>query len=337
MTSARHSQGRARTVAAIGAAVLAALPVCASAEATGDEPPREARRSREWAFLDTPVFPGMEITDAFRIHLGTLVVPEAGIGSGRLTLARPQLGLRADAPASERLVIRVSGRLEPSFYRFDGNPGRPLLGEDLDLYAAKVSLEGAFRVDEVGPWFADEEIWSVLGSVSGDSRWEDDAVASGLGAGGALGVGYEIPDRLRIGLGVSLQSSLDDGGLEPGPFVSLRWNVTDRVTVRTHDLGLRLEYDLTPALEVHLSGARESESFRLRGRQAVPDDLTFRDRYLRFGAGIDYELANWLRLDLELGATAERRLRIYGDDLGTLSSRRVDPSLYLDVRFEIRL
>lgn len=330
----------------VGAAILVALLALATGAAAAEEHRRsesldgavvERRPAREWGFLDTPPFPGMEITDAFRIDLGTLVAPEARVGSGRLTLVRPQLGLRADWPATDRLVLRVSGQLATSHYRFDGDPRRPFLGEDLDLYAARLAFEGAFHVTEAGPWFADDEIWSVLGSLSGDSRWEDDAFASGLGASGALGVGYELPDRLRIGLGVSLQTSLEEGGVDPGPFVSLRWNVTERFTVRTRDLGLRLEYDLTPALQVHVSGARESDGFRLRGRQAVPDDLTFRDRYLRFGAGVDYELANWLRLDLEIGSTAERRLRVRGDDLGTLSSRRVEPSLYLDVRFEVRL
>jgi len=317
-----------------GGALAAERPV---EERRVDEDVIGSSPAGESGFLDTPPFPGADITGAFRGDVGTLYAPGARAGSAHVSLVRPQLGLRVDGPLTERWVTRIALRTSASRYRFDGDPkGAPTLLDDLDLYAARISLESSYRLD-VAPRFADDEVWSLLGSISGRSRWEDGDFGSGIGGTAAIGVGYDVPDRLRIGLGLTLGSSLEEGGIEPGPFVSIRWDVTDRFTVRTHDLGLRLEYDVTPVLELNLTGARTNDGFQLTGRAGVPDDLSFRDRFLRFSGGVDWQLANWLRLDFAVGVTAERRLRVSGDDFGTLVSQRVDPSIFGELRLELRL
>jgi hypothetical protein len=321
-------------------ALAAALIALVALEAAASDHDADADdHGGDTLFLDVPAFPSRDVSDAFRLDFGSRIAPAARIGSGHVTMVRPHLALRATWPVDDRWVLRLSGQASTSLYRFRRDPtGVPsLLGEDLDLYATRLALESAYRITEIGPWFHDEEAWSLIGSVSGSSRWEDDGFHPGVGASGVLGFGYEIPDRLRIGLGVALRTSLERGGIDPRPFVSVRWDVTERFTLRTHDLGLRLEYDIAPLLELHLTGTRTSESFRLRNRSAVDDDLFFRDRHLRFSAGLEGVLANWLRLELELGALAERKLRVSGDDLGTLVSRRADPSVFFDIRIEIRL
>jgi hypothetical protein len=153
----------------------------------------------------------------------------------------------------------------------------------------------------------------------------------------ALGVGYEIPKRLRVALGVSLQTPLDQGDLGVDPFFSLRWRPIERLTVRTRELGLQVEVDLAPSLEVYLTGFRSSNGYRLRDRFDPLGDLSFRDRHLRLGAGLDWSVVDWLRLGLEAGAIADRRLRVREEDRGTLFSSRVDPSAYFEIRLEVRL
>jgi hypothetical protein len=302
----------------------------------------------ETTFLDAPPFPGLDITKAFRIQLETLTAPDASIGSGHVTVVRPEVGVRATWPVNDRTVLRIATRLAEARYRFRGDvwpmiplpSGQALDGDeligDLDLHATRVSLEGAYRLSENTHWFANDERWSVVGSAYIGSRWEDGDFDSGLDAGGGIGVGYEIPARLRVALGVSLHSQLDEGDLDLGPLFSLRWRPTDRVTVRTRELGLQVEYALTPAFEVHLNGFRSSTGYRLRDRDPF-GDLTFRDRHVRVGGGIDWALANWLHLELEAGAIADWRLRVRDEDLGTLWSRRADPSAYFEIRFEVRL
>jgi len=58
---------------------------------------------------------------------------------------------------------------------------------------------------------------------------------------------------------------------------------------------------------------------------------------VRVGGGFDWRLANWLQLEVEAGAIVDRRLRVHEEDHGTIFSRNVDPSAYVELRFEFRL
>jgi hypothetical protein len=335
----------------------AAATIATAADTEGEAKPRrrepsttEGNVAGESTLLDAPPFPGLDITDAFRIQAKTFAAPDASIGSGHVSAVRPELGIRATWPVSDRLVLRIETRLAESLYRFRGDvwgaavalPFGPfdadqLIGDHLDLYAARVALEGAYRLSDDTKWFADTEQWTVLGTAYIGSRWEDGAFDTGLAAGGALGVGYEIPKLLRVALGVSLRTPLDKVELDAGPFFSLRWRPIERVTVRTRELGLQVEMELTPSFEVYLTGFRSSDGYRLRDRTGPLGELTFRDRQVRLGVGLDWSLTDWLRLDLEVGAIADRRLRVREEELGTLLSRRADSSAYFEVRFELDL
>lgn len=352
----------------MAAFALAPFAAVADEQAPGPVQPRHDRSmvggnvAGDSTFLDAPPFPGMEITDAFRIQLNAFTAPDASLGEGHVTLVRPELGGRATWPATERLVLRVSARVANSRYRFRGAPWTPVvdfgLGDALDLYAGRLALEGAYLVEDEGSLLAENEVWSVLGTLYGSSRWESGTFGEGLGAGGAFGVGYEIPGRLHLAVGVSLRTSIEEGGVDPDPFLSLRWDVTDRLTLRNRELGLQLDYDVTPFFELYAAGFRTSDRFRLDERggsladlgfegtlpgtgleaaDVLLGDLTFRDRQIRAGAGLDWVLANWLHLELEVGGIARRRLRVSDEDLGTLASRSVGASVYFDVRFEVRL
>lgn len=355
--AARRGSGVARIAAAglvswLGAAAMASA---ADAQAGATPPPEpstvEGNVAGESTFIEPPPFPGPDIGNAFRFQAETFAAPDASIGSGHVSVVRPELGMRATWPVSDRLLLRIVTRVAESRYRFRGDvwggavahplgalPDPNLLvGDRLDLHAARVSFEGAYRLSDDTKWFADTEQWTVLGTAYIGSRWEDGAFDTGLAAGGALGVGYEIPKLLRVALGVSLQTPLDQADLDLGPFVSLRWRPIERLTVRTRELGLQVEVDLAPSLEVYLTGFRSSDGYRLRDRFDPLGDLSFSDRQLRLGAGLDWSIKDWLRLGLEVGAIADRRLRVREEDLGTLLSRSADPSAYFEVRFELRL
>ena len=302
----------------------------------------------ESPFLDAPPFPDIDISDAFRIRLETLTAPDTSIGSGHVAVVRPELGVRATWPVNDRMVLRIATRLAQAGYRFRGNVWGPaihvpsgltfdgdhLVG-DLDLHAARLSLDGAYRLSEDTHWLAKGEQWSVVGAAFIGSRWEDGDFNSGQDAGGAIGVGYEIPERLRMALGISLRTRLDEAELDLDPLISLRWRPVERLTVRTRELGLQIEYEFNPAIEFYLTGFRSTDGYRLRDRRPL-GDLIFRDRHIRAGTGFDLTLSRWLHLEFELGAIFERRLRVREDDRGTLLSRRADPSVYFEIRFDVR-
>jgi hypothetical protein len=176
-----------------------------------------------------------------------------------------------------------------------------------------------------------------VGVANVGSRWEDSDFHSGASAGFAVGVGYEIPDVLRIAVGVSLQTPLNRADFDASPFVAVRWRPVDRVTVRSRELGVQIEFDVSPQLESFVTGFRSSDRFRLSNRLGVLDDLSFRDRYVRLGAGFNWKIESWLRLGLEGGALVDRSLRVSDQDLGTLLSRRPDTSGYFTLRFELRI
>ena len=75
----------------------------------------EAPSSRRRALAPLP------ITEGFRIRLQTFVAPEARVGSGHVTLVRPELSARATVPVNDKAVMRVTMRLAENRYRFHGD------------------------------------------------------------------------------------------------------------------------------------------------------------------------------------------------------------------------
>ena len=334
---------------AVGAVLFAFAVRDAHAESPThrDDSAVEGSAAGEPSFLDSPPFPELPVTGAIRLRPGTLFVPDADVGSGHVTLVRSELTARASLPASEAMMLRLSLRLSESRYRFGGDvwgtankPGLVRdpdeLIRDLDLHVAQIAIEGAHRLSDDTHWLAKDERWALLGSVYTGSRWEDHDFHSGLGAGAALAFGYEIPDYLRLALGVSLRSPLVHTDIAVGPFISVRWRPIDNLTIRSRELGAQIEYTFTPALELYVAGFRSTDGYWLNDRGAL-GALTFRDRQLRFGAGFDWTLANWLRLQIEAGAIAERRMRVHDEDFGDLLSRRGDPAGYAEIRLELHL
>lgn len=328
---------------------LAAAPSAAQQSAdtpSTSEPSTDA--ASEGSFLQEPPFAPLEITEAFRIRLQTLVAPEASLGSGDVTLVRPELSARATWPVNDDVILRITTRVSESRYRFHGDVwGSPALlpgvGIDpdiafgnLDLHAAQLGLEGAYSLSRTTHWLAEHEEWAAVSAIYANSRWEDDDFHSGVGVGGAIGIGYEIPESLRLALGVSVRTPLDHQDVDVGPLLLLRWRPTDRFTLRTRELGLQAELVLTPVFEVYLAGFRSTDRFRLNDRSPL-GDLSFRDRRIQVGLGLEWKLSNWLRIALEGGSIVDRRIRVSEEDLGTLLSRRGDPSGYFELRVELRL
>ena len=256
--------------------------------------------------------------------------------------------MRATWPVNDRMVLRIGTRLAEARYRFRGDvwgpaihvpsgltlDGDQLIG-DLDLHAARLSLEGAYRLSDNTNWLAKGEQWSVVGAAYFGSRWEDGDFDSGLDAGGAHRRRLRDPGAAPRGARHLAAHPLDEAELDLDPLISLRWRPVDRITVRTRELGLQVEYEFNPAFELYLTGFRSTDGYRLRDRRPL-GDLIFRDRHIRAGAGFDLTLSRWLHLEFEVGAIFERRLRVREEDHGTLLSRRADPSAYFEIRFDVR-
>jgi hypothetical protein len=311
-----------------------------------DEPapepqPRKPVEQPDLVNLETPAFPGYRVRDAFRIRLGSGFLPAAGFDHFDADLYQPSVRVRATAPLSKRSVLQLTARFLASLYAFDGVTDffgtGPTSGDPFDdFFRASLVLQGGFRLNESRSLFVEGEKWSLLGVAFGRSRWEEGAFGDALTGGGTLALGYEIEDRLRVALGVTVESRLDRGGARVGPALDLRWHVTDRFTVRNRGRGLQLEYELTPRFEVLLAAFYDSDKYLLDRRPGLPNDLTFRDQRVQAGAGFEWKLSRHFRMNLEAGAVAWRELRVRSVDDGNLSREKGDPSAYLGVRFEVR-
>jgi hypothetical protein len=291
-------------------------------------------------YLETPPFPGGP-RDAVRLHFQSLFIPGAEIGPGDTSLYRPELRARVTVPVSDRAMLRVSALGGMGRYQFDGPDafrygGASLTGDSLDLYQTRLSGEGAWRVNEDGFLLREGESWSLLGGVSAGSDFENGAFDDGITGGARFAVGYELRDLLRIAAGVSVETSLDEGGASVSPAASFEWNVNDALTLRNHGLGLQLEYRVSPAIELFAKGFRATQHYHLDRAAGTPGDLTFEDRQLLAGGGFEWKVFRGLRLNAEAGAVAWRRVRVREDDLGTLVSHRADPSAYFEIRLEVR-
>lgn len=291
--------------------------------------------------LETPAYPGHRVGEAFRIRVQSRFVPAAAFDGFDADLYQPSLRLRVTAPLSKRAVFQFTGRLAASFYDFDGVTdffGQGPSNDEpfADFLSSSLALQAGFRLNEKRRLFVEGERWSLLAGVFGGTRSELGAFSDGLSGGGALGVGYEIEDVVRVSLGVNVASRIGRSGLAVRPLADLRWNVTDRFTVRNRGRGLQLEYGLTPRLELFAAGFYQGARYHLDQRLGLPDDMVFEDRAVHAGTGVEWKISRHFRLNLEVGAVAWRRLRIRSHDEGTLFKETGDPSAYFDIRFELR-
>lgn len=292
--------------------------------------------------LEALAFPEPRVRDGLRVNFQSQFFPDANIGAGHSSLYQPDLRVRMNVPVSRRAIVRLSARGGMSSYQFRGGPilqngGVDLVGDSLDLYRTRISAQGAVRLNEDGTsWIVENETWALLATIGADASWESGAFDEALRVGSGLAIGYEIDNKLRLALGAIVGVSPDSGDVEVGPLATIRWNVTDRLTLRDRSLGLQLEYRWNPRLELFVSGFRTSDSYRLDEISAFGDELSLRDRQVLVGGGFEWELNRYVRLNAEAGIVAQRKLKVSDDDLGTLASESADPGAYFDVRIEIR-
>lgn len=326
------------------------VPEAGAAEAgdeapTGEpEPPPAPKPPREpfdTVNLETPAYPGYRVREAFRVRVQTRFVPAAAFDGFDADLYQPNLRLRVTAPLSKRAVLQLTGRFRASVYDFHGDTdffGQGPSSSDPfdDLFSSSLGLQAGFRLNDKRWLFAEDEKWSVLAGVFGEARWEQGAFSDGLSGGGALGLAYQLDDRLRVALGVNVDSRIDRGGVSVGPIADFRWNVTDRFTVRNRGSGVQLEYGLTPHLELFVAGFYQGSKYRLNQRVGLPGDLVFEDKAAQAGTGLEWKLSHHLRVNVEVGAVAWRQLKVRSHHDGTLSKETGDPSAYFDIRFELR-
>lgn len=313
-------------------------PDAIQARPPGDEKPVKARA--EPTNVDMPAFPQVHYRDMIDLRVQSRFVPASDLGGAEVDLYRPDLRLRVTTPVSQRAVLQAIVQGGPSIYDFSGAGDFLGLGDAAgdpvdDLYRAGVSLQGAYLITDDGDLFTAGERWSLLGAVAGRFRWESGAFEDSGTGDGSIGVGYQLPGRLRVAAGLSIGSTLDGGGARVKPMGAFRWRATKKLTVRNRGQGLQIEYRLDKKLEVFVSSFLDGQSFRLSGRPGFRGATTFRDRQVLAGVGLEWKISSLLRFNAEVGAVAWRELRV-NERGGGAESTHADPSAYVEIRLGLR-
>jgi hypothetical protein len=279
--------------------------------------------------------------EAVRMWFESEFIPEAGLDAGDadISLIKPGVRGRIRVPVGRRASTQLSGGFSSSRYDIDGGPGPfddcAACPEPDEFYAASLALQGALLLNTGHHLVFEGERWGLLGGGFGRARWESGAFEDSLTAGGDLGLGYELPGRLRLAVGVRVETALDGGKPSISPTGTFRWDITEDLRLRNRGLGAQLEWRQR-RFEVFIAGYRASDRFLLHSRSGAPNDVLFKDRQWLTGAGVEWKLFRRLRVVAEGGAVVSRELSLRAHGEGTLSEVTGDPSPYATVRLEIR-
>ncbi len=315
---------------------LALLPDTSAAQTTS--PPEPPGQEVDPSNVETPAFPRTRYLDAFRFRFGSGFNPGGEIPGAEFDRYSPNIRLRLTIPLAERAVAQLTGRFESSQYdltRVD-QTGSRVLGPPDSFHAAQLRLQGAYGFARRTSWLFEEESWSVLGSIDVNARWQGNAFGDSLEPSLSLGVGYDtLP--LRIALGVRVAGRLGRGGVSVSPIIDLRYRFGDRWTVRNRGLGGQVELDVLPNLMLFATAYESGSRYLLSEQSSNDGSLTFSDDQLRAGAGFEWKIARYLRLNLEAGAIVDRELEIDRVRGPTLFKANADtPGAYVAIRFEVR-
>jgi hypothetical protein len=240
---------------------------------------------------------------------------------------------------SETVSAALTADFRVSHYDVDGSA--PLYEDCVDcpepgeLYAASLVAQGGYLLNRGWSLFRDDEQWALLGGAYVSARWEPGAFEESLSPGVSLGLGYQIPNTLRIALAARVERSLDGDGVNVGPSGYLRWDFAPGFRLRNRGLGLQLEYRPSSRWEMFVAAFRASDRFRMDDRGGVPSGLTFHDQQVSVGGGLMFKLHHSVRLTAEAGAIVDRKIGIDSRD-DSIDSVDGDVSPYFEARFEFR-
>lgn len=316
----------------------AAAPPAYSQEKKAPDP--AVANGVEPVLVDEPAFPAPLPRDRVRIWTGAYFAPPADFGDIDVGLVQTELRFRARLPVNTTASVQVTGDFRTNLYDEDGIG--PLFEDCADcpapdtLHSALLAVQGGYLLNREWHLFRDDEQWAVVGALYGRARWEPGAFEESLTPGLSLGLGYQIPLKLRVAVSARIERALDGDGVAVAPSGYLRWYITPKVRLRNRGLGLELEYRPTSRVEVFATAFQSSDRFRLDDRPGLSSAPTFRDRQVAVGGGLVFKIAHAFRVTFETGAIVDRRLYIDTRDDGRIDSTGGDISPYFALRAEIR-
>jgi len=313
--------------AALGAAGVSSLPAAALAQG-------ESLRSEQTAQPEeleiAPTPPDFPLWD-FRVGADGYATSEAdfdgGPGSVRRSVAGASVG--TTITMSPRFQLRLDGRGEWRHYEFsDATQFDPASGEPFDsLYRAYVDGLGLFQATDR---------WQAAFGARISSQGESDADVNDSLAGRLYaGPIYEVSDDLTIGLGIVIQSRLEDSPLiAPAPLLTYRFNRAYSFHLNALE-GVELRYDPSERFGVALEFDWEYNEFRLDDDGFARDGV-FRETAVRIGLQANWRPTPRLDLTAGVGSFVWQEVELLDAGGEELSQDNLMPSGYVTVGLRYR-
>jgi hypothetical protein len=274
------------------------------------------------------------------VWIGSYFIPPTDFGEVDLGLARPELRVRIPIPVNGVLNLQLTGEFKSSFYDTSGG-GR--LFEDCaacpspgELYSTTLALQGGYLLNRSRYLIVEDEQWALVTALYGRARFEPGAFEESVTPGLSLGIGYQLPRRLRIAIAGRIERALDGDGVKISPWGYFRWDPLPKWRLRLRGLGLQLEYRPVPRFQFFVTGFQTSDRFRMDDRPNLGSAPTFRDRRAVVGGGLVIKIFRDLRLSGELGAVVDRRVSLNTRDDGRIDTNRGATAPYFSFRLELR-
>ncbi|MBW2267420.1 MAG: hypothetical protein JRH16_02500 [Deltaproteobacteria bacterium] len=288
--------------------------------------------------------PELDLVDQvkMRLKLQSEFAPDSDFGSFSIDEYRPEARLKITVPVSSQMGLRIIAGHSVEVFDFDGTSNLfglgPTSSDPFDeLHASTFRLQGAYLFEDCCALLADDERWSLLGEGFWKGRWEAGAdLGSGSRGGGTLAVGYQIPGRLELALGVQVSSKLLSSGVGVSPVVEFKWKISDRWMLKSNGAGAQLEYLLRDGLTVFALGRRHSRSYRLDDRPGGVGKGRIRITRIPAGLGLRWNVLPWLRVTTTAGVLAWQELDLEDHNGDDLSDPTADPTPWFRLRFDFR-
>ena len=264
----------------------------------------------------------------FRISLvgGGLAVFDSNFEDADSSIASYFARTAADLSwkASDTLRLNLGLAYEAAFYEIeDGENVFPDLGED-DPFDTLHSI----AIASSGQWYF-KDPWYAVGAAIATAGWEPGAdFGEAWTFAGFGGVGYRFSDRLTLALGAGGSTRLEDDAIFY-PYISVRWQATERLLLESEGLGLRLTSAINEQFDAYLRGGYEGRSYRLDEDRSAEPSAVLEDRAVFVGVGIGYRPIPNLRIALEGGAAVYRELELRDAGGDELSEEEVELAPYL--------
>lgn len=332
-----RAQSRSGAAFAVLAALLAAVaPTARAQEAVVEEDAGDLGTLTEES-RGVPV----DGVHPVRLRFESRFIAKSDFGEADASFYRPRGQLRVTAPVSEDTAFRLVAEGSALFSDWDGFTDLFDLGPVRrdpfgTLIASELSLQGRHALGS-SSWLAQSEQWALLGEGSLSSQLEEGAdFDDSLAGGGSLALEYRIPDRLDLVAGAGVGSRLDKDDVRILPVVSAIWYATQRLRLRAHMHGARIDYELTEDVKLFARAQVRSRRYRLERRAGPTGKGTLRERMIPAGLGVVWKLDRRLRMSAFAGAVFDHEFRAYDSDRNRIDSIDSGAAPFFEIRLDLR-